>query len=74
MSPGKSIGFEIKSKIATRKFYMQSDQVRKLEIPSANFNASARGLAMLGAYMANKGQLCGKRLISEETCELLHSD
>ena len=36
--------------------------------------ASARGLARMGAYMANKGSLGGKQYISEETWDKMHAD
>ena len=44
------------------------------ETPSCNVTASARGLAILGAIMANKGQFRGKRLIGEDTWEQMHSE
>jgi hypothetical protein len=43
------------------------------ETASCNVVASARGLAKLGAIMANKGHYRGKRLLSEETWHLMHS-
>ena len=45
---------------------MNFENMRNGEIPSANIMASARGLAHLGAFMANRGQLDGKRLMSED--------
>jgi len=47
--------------------------VRKAEIPSANGNASAEGLAKLAAFLANKGQLGSERLISEKTWRAMHA-
>ena len=39
----------------------------KMESCSANLHASARALAKVGAFMANKGTFKGKTLMSEET-------
>ena len=36
--------------------------------------SNARSLAVMGAYMANKGTLNGKQLISEQTWETMHSE
>jgi CubicO group peptidase (beta-lactamase class C family) len=44
------------------------------ENPAAGIVASARGLAKLGAYLANKGTFEGKALISEETHNLMHAN
>lgn len=44
------------------------------ETLSAAINASARGLAMLGSIMANKGSCHGHTLMSEETWTEFHSD
>lgn len=44
------------------------------ENPAAGFVASARGLAKLGAYLANKGTFEGKTLISEETHNSMHAN
>ena len=46
--------------------YMK-DEIRRLEIPSANGNCSARGLAKIGALMANKGKLDGIELMRKPT-------
>ena len=51
------------------KFFRSVDFV-KCEIPSGNFVASARALAKLGNFMANKGT----GLISEQTWENIHSN
>jgi CubicO group peptidase (beta-lactamase class C family) len=40
---------------------------RRAEIPAANGQASARGVARLYAALANRGELDGKRLLSPET-------
>ena len=47
-------------------------EVRRSETSSANGNCSARGLARVGAAMANKGELDGTRLMSEETWQAMH--
>jgi len=52
-------------------FFNDSTVVRG-ETPSANVNASARGLAKLAAVMAGKGKLDGKDLISAEAWNALH--
>jgi len=52
-------------------FFNDSTVVRG-ETPSANVNASARGLAKLAAVMAGKGNLDGKDLISTEAWNALH--
>lgn len=44
------------------------------EIPSANIHASARALAKLGAFMANKGTFEDTQLISTEVWEEMHSE
>ena len=46
--------------------------VRKSETSSANGNCSARGLARVGALMANKGEFEGVRLMSEDTWNAMH--
>jgi len=46
--------------------------IRKSETSSANGNCSARGLARVGALMANKGEFEGIRLMSEETWNAMH--
>ena len=55
--------------------YFQYDAVRKGEIPSTNFNGSARGMARLASAMANKGKdLDGQIILSEDAWRKLHSD
>lgn len=44
------------------------------ELVSASCFATARGLARFAAFMANRGSLDGKRLLSEETWEEFHSE
>ena len=51
-----------------------SKEFKKAEIPSAFMIANGRSLGLLSAYMANKGTLNGKKLISEETWEKFHSE
>jgi len=46
--------------------------VREGEVPSANGNCSARGLARVGAIMANGGSLQGQTLLSPSGWEALH--
>ncbi len=41
-------------------------------MPSQNSHASARGLAKLGAVMANRGQLANFRLMSKTTWDEMH--
>lgn len=54
--------------------FFNDDTVLRGETPSANANASARGLAKLAAVMAGKGQLEGKSLISKDAWDALHHD
>ena len=42
------------------------------ESPSVNCIASARGLAKMAAFMANKGTFDGSEYISEETWDKFH--
>ena len=53
---------------------MKSTEIAKTEYPSAQVVANARSLGLLAAYMANKGTLNGKQLISEQTWKSFHSD
>merc|ERR1711994_1026649 len=50
------------------------DIVRRGETCSANGNCSARGLAKLGAVMANQGTLGGLTLLTNKTWQALHSE
>ena len=54
--------------------FFNEESFRRGETPSAGIHASARGLASLGVYMANKGSYGNKTLISEETWRKLHSN
>jgi len=53
---------------------MNIDIVRRGESSSANGNCSARGLAKLGAAMANKGSFKGIKILGEKGWEALHAD
>ena len=55
---------------------IMKDEFRGLEIPSANGNCSARGLASIGAAMAHKGRhpVTGTKLMSETAWEAMHAD
>jgi len=53
---------------------MNIDIVRRGESSSANGNCSARGLAKLGAAMANKGSFKGVKILGEKGWEALHAD
>jgi len=44
------------------------------EHPSGCNHATARGIARLGAFMANRGTFEGKTLMSEKTWEEFHSE
>lgn len=55
------------------KWYNHRD-CRTSEMPSANVLASAKGLAKLGAYMANKGTFEGKTIMSEQGFDNMHGD
>ena len=48
--------------------------VKTGEIPSANGQCSARGIARIAAMMANKGEVDGIRILSEETWEAVHGN
>jgi len=51
-----------------------SGQYQMIELPSANMNASARGMAIIASALANKGAHNGTRLLSEETWAKMHAD
>jgi len=50
------------------------DVMRRGESSSVNGNCSARGLAKLGAVMANQGTLAGLTLLSNKAWQALHSE
>jgi len=50
------------------------EEIRRGEIPSANGNCSARGLALVAAAMANKGSFKGFQVLSPSSWEALHSN
>ena len=45
-----------------------------ITVPSMNMMASARGYAVIGAMMANKGTWEGKEYISQKVWEKMHGD
>ena len=51
---------------------LNSKEWRQAEVVSANVSASARGLAKLGTWMAQKGTADGKTIMSEEAWEEFH--
>ena len=51
-----------------------SPECRMAEIPSANGNCSARGLAKVAAMMANKGTFNGATFLSQVAWESMHAD
>ena len=53
---------------------MQAPEGLAMEAASFNVNASARNLAKLAAFMANKGTLDGKQLLSEDGWNKLHGE
>ena len=53
--------------------FFNSHDYKRAEQPGANGIASARGLAKLAAFMANKGKLEGSgRLMTEATWDVMH--
>jgi hypothetical protein len=54
--------------------YSNHDDWKAVEMISGNIVASARGLAKIGAYMANGGAHQGKRIMSKEAAATFHSD
>ena len=54
--------------------YFNSDQGRMVEMPSVNANCSARGLALIGAAMANKGSFRGTKVLSAEGWQAMHDN
>ena len=50
-----------------------SDEMVRSEQPGVNGISNARNLAKLAAFMANKGELEGQRLMSRETWEAMHA-
>merc|ERR1712179_119047 len=61
-------------KLETIFSFFNSDLGRTAELPSLNANCSARGLAIVGACMANHGKFKGVQVLSEKTWATLHSD
>ena len=54
--------------------YFNCPEGRTVEIPSANANCSARGLALIGAAMANKGQFKNTKLLSKQGWQAMHQN
>ena len=50
------------------------ETVRSGEMPSANGNCSARGLALVAAALANKGTINGVQVLSSNGWEEMHKD
>lgn len=48
--------------------------VKTGEIPSANGQCSARGIAKIAAMMANKGEVEGIRILSKKTWDAIHAN
>lgn len=53
-------------------FPVNSDTWKRIEVPSANGFASARGLAKVYAALANGGELDGVRLVKEDTVKKMY--
>ena len=51
---------------------LNSKEWRQAEVVSANVSASARGLAKLGTWMAQRGTADGKTIMSEKAWEEFH--
>ena len=51
-----------------------TEEWRRAEFLSANISASARGLAKLGTFMANKGTVDGKTIMSEASWQDFHAN
>eukprot|EP00090_Calanus_glacialis_P024125 TRINITY_DN37455_c0_g1_i1.p1 TRINITY_DN37455_c0_g1~~TRINITY_DN37455_c0_g1_i1.p1 ORF type:complete len:428 (-),score=98.05 TRINITY_DN37455_c0_g1_i1:82-1365(-) len=54
--------------------FFNQEIVRRGETSSANGNCSARGLAVVAAAMANRGNFKGKTILSPTAWEALHAD
>ena len=66
-----------REKMTTAYGFFSKDKMRTGEASSANVHASARGLAAMGAMLADKGRAPSvggskKRLISEDTWKKMH--
>ena len=63
------------SLISHLRSVLTCDQLRfESQLPSGNILASAQGLARLAAFMANKGSLGDREMISFPTWKAMHSD
>lgn len=56
---------------AADRFY-QSSECCKMECPSSNMQSNGRSMGRCAAYMANRGKLEDKQLMSEKTWEEMH--
>ena len=66
-------GFETGANILNGLIKFNEKAARIGETGSSNFHATARGLGLLAASMANGGSLKGKTILSPEAFEALHS-
>merc|ERR1711962_114969 len=53
---------------------VNTEELRRAEMPSSNANCSARGLAVLGSAMANRGVHNGVRILGEPAWRAMHAD
>jgi len=51
-----------------------SSEFRRSEVPSANGNCSARGIAKVAAMMANRGTFNGSTFLSQHAWDAMHAD
>jgi len=61
-------------KLDTIFSFFNCDLGRTAELPSLNANCSARGLAIIGACMANQGKFKGVQVLSKEGWSALHNN
>ena len=54
--------------------FFNSEAYKRSEQPGCNGIASARGLAKLASFLANKGTVSNRTLISEDTWEAMHGE
>lgn len=54
--------------------WVNSEESRAAEVLSGNIHASAKGLAKIGTFMAQKGTAGGKRIMSEASWNEFHAD
>ena len=68
-----NLGMDLESKIFVFK-YLNTKQWRQAEIFSAGLQATARGVAKLGSYMANKGTSEYKTIMSVDSWDRFHAN